>query len=25
MNRYYVGVPGTPKDAPEILVFDVVP
>jgi len=25
LNRYYVGVPGTAKDAPQILVFEVVP
>lgn len=25
LNRYYVGVPGNAKDAPQILVFDVVP
>jgi DNA-binding beta-propeller fold protein YncE len=25
LNRYYVGAPGTPKDAPEILVFETVP
>ena len=25
LNRYYVGVPGTPKAAPEILAFEVVP
>jgi hypothetical protein len=25
LNRYYVGVPGNAKDAPQILVFDVMP
>jgi DNA-binding beta-propeller fold protein YncE len=25
LNKYYVGVPGDAKDAPQILVFDVVP
>ena len=25
LNRYYVGVPGNAKDAPQILVFDVTP
>ena len=25
LNRYYVGVPGTAKDAPQILVFEVTP
>jgi len=25
LNRYYVGVPGTAKDAPQILVFEVIP
>ena len=25
LNRYYVGVPGTAKDAPQILVFEVLP
>lgn len=25
LNRYYVGVPGTAKDAPQILAFEVVP
>jgi DNA-binding beta-propeller fold protein YncE len=25
LNRYYVGVPGTAKDAPEILAFEVLP